>query len=346
MAPYNAARAPVWQGKIAVEEAMNLPELAENISGAPSYTGGAGERLVKKLADIHGRIPEMDEHGIEHMIMSLTSPGPQGRANKADAEALAKRANDYLAAECAKNPARFSAYASVSMHDPAQAAQEVTRAIKELGMCGVIINDFQNVGDDNGVVFYDQPEYDIFWKTCADLDIVVYIHPRPPTPEVTDKYWSGRKWLNGAALSFTFGVAMHTLGLAVNGVFDRFPNAKVMIGHGGETIPYNIWRTNHRLELFARQRGMPMKHSLRHYLAKNIFITTSGFYSDPGMTAALVEIGADNILFAVDQPYEETAPATNWFDALQLNNNDKLKIGRANAIKLFKLKLPLDQPSS
>lgn len=50
--------------------------------------------VVKKLADIHGRIPEMDEHGIEHMIMSLTSPGPQGRANKADAEDLAKRAND------------------------------------------------------------------------------------------------------------------------------------------------------------------------------------------------------------------------------------------------------------
>lgn len=49
---------------------------------------------------------------------------------------------------------------------------------------------------------------------------------------------------------------------------------------------------------------------------------------------------------AVDQPYEDTAPATNWFDALQLNNNDKLKIGRANAIKLFKLKLPLDRPSA
>ena len=49
---------------------------------------------------------------------------------------------------------------------------------------------------------------------------------------------------------------MHTLGLCVNGIFDRFPGAKVMIGHGGEIIPYNLWRTNHRLELFARLRGM------------------------------------------------------------------------------------------
>lgn len=50
--------------------------------------------VINGLADIHGRIPEMDKHGIEHIILSLTSPGPQGRVDKADAEALAQRAND------------------------------------------------------------------------------------------------------------------------------------------------------------------------------------------------------------------------------------------------------------
>merc|ERR1711939_592947 len=100
--------------------------------------------------------------------------------------------------------------------------------------------------------------------------------------------------------------------------------------------------TNHRLELFARLRGMPMKRPLRYYMAKNIFITTSGFYSDPGILCSLAEVGADNILFAVDHPYEEIAPATNWFDALQINYNDKLKIGRTNAIRLLKLNLPLE----
>ena len=101
-----------------------------------------------------------------------------------------------------------------------------------------------------------------------------------------------------------------------------------------------------------------MKHDLRHYLAKNIFITTSGFYSNPGLSLAMTEVGADNILFAIDHPYEEMEPATTWFDALQvcaflchqsmqltdvsqLNNNDKAKIGRTNAIKLLKLNLPI-----
>jgi hypothetical protein len=43
MVPYNAAVSPVWRGKIAVEEAMNLPDLAKNVEGAPSYSvGGLG----------------------------------------------------------------------------------------------------------------------------------------------------------------------------------------------------------------------------------------------------------------------------------------------------------------
>ena len=71
-------------------------------------------------------------------FQSLTSPGPQGVADKAKAEGLARRANDYMAEQCKKNPKRFSGFASVSMHDPKQAAQELRRAVKELGLVGVM----------------------------------------------------------------------------------------------------------------------------------------------------------------------------------------------------------------
>jgi len=75
------------------------------------------------------------------MVLSITSPGCQGEADQAKSEALAKRANDYMTEIVLKNPIRFQGYASVSMHDPAEAARELTRAVKELGLKGCMLND-------------------------------------------------------------------------------------------------------------------------------------------------------------------------------------------------------------
>lgn len=79
-----------------LEEAWSLPELAStHTRGAPSYSvGGLGAKLSASLIDLHGRTQEMDKRGIEHMVMSLTSPGPQGEVDQAKAEALAERANN------------------------------------------------------------------------------------------------------------------------------------------------------------------------------------------------------------------------------------------------------------
>jgi 2,3-dihydroxybenzoate decarboxylase len=96
-----------------------------------------------------------------------------------EAEKLAKECNDWIAAEAKKNPKRFGAFASVSMHRPAQAAEELRRAVTELGCCGVILNDWQSTGEDgNGIVMYDGPAFDPFWKAAEELDVPVYFHPK------------------------------------------------------------------------------------------------------------------------------------------------------------------------
>ena len=82
-----------------------------------------------------------DKHGVGMMVLSITSPGCQGEADQEKSEALAKRANDYMADIVSKNPTRFQGYASVSMHDPTEAAQELTRAVKKLGLKGCMLND-------------------------------------------------------------------------------------------------------------------------------------------------------------------------------------------------------------
>jgi 2,3-dihydroxybenzoate decarboxylase len=100
------------------------------------------------------------------------------------------------------------------------------------------------------MLMYDQPSYDPFWAAVQDLDTVVYMHPRTPTPGQFKTLWADRAALLTAPLSFGQDVERHALGLCVNGVFDRFPGVKFVIGHMGEMIPAHLWRlgTKSRLQ--------------------------------------------------------------------------------------------------
>ena len=143
---------------------------------------GQGEHFAEQMLDIHGeRLEIMTKHNVEYFVLSLASPGPQGQSDREKAEvrveycttshlhcaqALARRANDYMAEQVAKNPKRFGGFCVLSMHDPKQAAQELRRAVTELGLKGAIINDFQSAGPDGEtMLLYDQSEYDPFWAT-------------------------------------------------------------------------------------------------------------------------------------------------------------------------------------
>ena len=96
------------------------------------------------------------------------------------------------------------------------------------------------------MLMYDQPSYDPFWSAVQDLDTVVYMHPRTPTPGQFKTLWADRQALLTAPLSFGQDVQRHALGLCVNGVFDRFPGVKFVIGHMGEMIPAHLWRLGKR----------------------------------------------------------------------------------------------------
>ena len=88
----------------------------------------------------------------------------------------------------------------------------------EYGFKGALVNDTQRAGaDGEDYVFYDQPEWDVFWETLTDLDVPLYLHPRNPTGIVFEKLWKDRQWLIGPPLSFAVGVSLHALGMVTNG---------------------------------------------------------------------------------------------------------------------------------
>jgi 2,3-dihydroxybenzoate decarboxylase len=234
------------KGTVAIEEAIIDPAGVEAHSFAqfqslmqPGSNAASGLSAHEhRLLDIHGeRLKSMDEHGVEYMLLSLTSPGAQGETDPDKARSLARVANDYLAAEVQKNPKRFGAVAALSMHSAKDAAEELRRAVKDLGMFGAMINDFQSKGANaKEKVYFDTPDYDPFWQTVQELDVPIYFHPRYAIPqdlEPRTKY-GDRKHLLGAGVQFHLDLSWHLYAICSSGVFDRFPKVQIVAGHLGE----------------------------------------------------------------------------------------------------------------
>ncbi|KAL7920321.1 hypothetical protein ACQKWADRAFT_161750 [Trichoderma austrokoningii] len=329
-------------GKIALEECWTIQEELANNDPGKFVAAGTGSRLTNELLDIHDmRLKQMDENNVDFMVLSFNAPGCQGIADKAKAEAQATLANDRMEAEVMKAPNRFAAFAALSMHDPAQAAAEFRRCMTEKkGFVGVLLNDYQSCGEDgNGMLYYDQPEYDIFWQVANDLEAPVYMHPRPSNKLIHKLMWDGRPWLDFSALGYADRLNMHILGIVTNGILDRFPKVKLIFGHMGEHIPYDIYRIDHKLDR-GRFPNMPMRKDklVRDYFGEQLFITTSGHFSTPALMCAMGEVGVQSIMFSIDYPFESIPNACAWWDehvAASVNQHDYTNMGRNNVLKII-----------
>lgn len=325
---------------IALEEAFNIPSLAEQSAYQARLfvADGNGQAHADRLVDIHGeRLAKMDQHGVAHTILSLTAPGIQDFDEPKAAAAAAIEVNDWVHQQVQKNPKRFSAFASLSMHNPKDASAELRRCVKELGFVGALVNDNQRLPNDEAA-WYDQPEWDEFWSTVTELDVPFYLHPIAPKGEIYRRVYKDRAALIGPVLSFANNVSAHLLGMIVNGVFDRHPKLKIIVGHLGEHIPFDLWRINHWLEDVHKPRGaVSMKKTIRDYFNENIWVTTSGHFSTLTLKYVQDEIGIDRILFSIDYPYEKFEDACNWFKTLdgKFSAEDLAKISHENSRKLF-----------
>ncbi len=316
-------------GKIALEEHFNIPELKP-----PQYVNAETmKEISRRLLDVTTmRLAEMDAAGIGYSLQSLNAPGVQGEPDSGRALALARRVNDTLAGIVAANPARYGGFATLPMQDPAAAADELDRCATQLGFPGVMLNGYQNAGDAATGWYYDHERFLPFWERAEALGVPVYLHPRDPLPGNQGIY-EGHPELFGAVWTFTVETATHALRLMTSGLFDRFPRLTVILGHLGETLPFSIWRINHRVSYMGDlvKFGKP----LTHYMLNNFYVTTAGNFHTQTLNATMAELGADRVLFSTDYPYESMREAADWFDNAAISDNDRVKIGRANARRLF-----------
>lgn len=326
--------------KIAVEEHFNFLTAGEtgsadvhSIVRRMGYDTGWMALVSARLADLgDDRLAGMDAGGITTAILSHTTPGVQGIVDRATAVAAARDVNDFLAGATARHPRRFAGFASVALQDPAAAATELERAVTRLGFKGAMVNGYTNLGSTASASYLDEPRYLPFWEAVAALDVPVYLHPRPALDE---RLYDGHPELMGATWGFAPDTATHALRLVYSGLFDRFPAATVVLGHLGETMPSFAWRIQHCFEYNPADKRLERR--LQDYLADNFYVTTSGNFSDQGLIGAILTMGADRILFAVDYPYEMMAPAAAWIERAPIAERDRRKIAAENAERLFRM---------
>ena len=323
------------QGKIGLEEHFAIPETLQDSKGF--LADRTWPELESRLLDIQERrLAEMDRHGMQMMILSLNAPAIQAIAEARKASDIARRANDFLAREVAKRPDRFQALAALAMQDPEGATRELARCVKELGFRGALVNGFSQIGERDSMVYLDDQRYAGFWAECERLDVPFYLHPRNPLPSASQIY-EGHPWLLGPTWAFGQETAVHALRLMASGLFDRHPRLQIILGHLGEGLPFSIWRCDNRNAWTEAPPRYPAKQKLGYYFQRNCYLTTSGNFHTPSLVCAMLEVGADRIMFSTDWPFENVDHAALWFDACAISEADRRKIGRDNAVRLFKL---------
>jgi 2,3-dihydroxybenzoate decarboxylase len=122
-----------------------------------------------------------------------------------------------------------------------------------------------------------------------------------------------------------------------SGLFDAYPRLTIILGHMGEGLPFSVWRVDHTNSWIEDRHSYSAKKKIVDYFNANFYLTTSGNFRTQTLIDAMLEIGADRILFSTDWPFENIDHAADWFDAASISEADREKIGRTNARRLFKL---------
>jgi 2,3-dihydroxybenzoate decarboxylase len=320
---------------IALEEAFFIPELAERqpIPALPlTFKTEFAEHIRPRLTDFSEyRLSEMDNAGIDIQVLSLTVPGLQVDIDPGLARDNARFANEYLAKAIGEHPDRFRGFAALPLQDPAAAAAELERAVTQDGLCGALVNDCVY---GPGGRYLDAPEYDELWSALESLGVPLYLHPGAPPAD----HWrviEGRPELYGATWSWAAEVSGHALRILFSGVFDRHPGATLILGHMGEFLPFQRSRLDSRYAAMATTTAL--KHMPSEYLGTNIVFTNSGVFSPAVMLGAVLEVGADALMFSVDYPYESSYQAVKGFEQTTLSAADREKIAHGNAERLLRI---------
>lgn len=285
---------------VGLEEHVALPVLLDAWTqvGVPQIPqlGYGDEPFAQRLRDVGDRrLADMEDQGVDVQVLSLASPGVQNLPADV-AVAVAREANDTLAEIVDGNPERFQALAAIPTPDPEAAAQELERAVTQLGLRGAML--YGRTGD----VMADAPEFDDLYATAERLGVPLHFHPQTPIGSVMEAYYSGLDnyigfSLGTAGLGWYYDLGVQYLRMIFSGVFDRHPDLQVIAGHWGEVVLFYIDHTG------ILAPNAKLERRLADYFRQNFWVAGSGTVSERYMRWTAEVVGTERMVYSTDYPY-------------------------------------------
>ena len=328
---------------LTVEEHFQHPEVVARVldlTGPPPVVPDAGfgaflrafapdkdsaERLGGK------RLAHMDRVGIDIQVVSHGANSPSS-LDHPEAIELCRKVNDDLAEQISQHPTRFRGFATIPLHDPAAAADEMRRCVNELGFVGTLV-----MGTCGGL-FLDDERFDPVLTAAEEVDLPIYIHPGVPAPPVSTAYYGGN-W--PAAVQFLFSspafgwraeAGIHVLRLILSGALDRHPGLKLLSGHWGEFVAGWLDRLDETIG-WANYLDRPVSQ----YYREHVWAKPSGMYNPNQLKFILAEIGAERIIHSEDFPYVVRDNVSDFLEQADLTDGERNAIAHRNAENVMRI---------
>jgi aminocarboxymuconate-semialdehyde decarboxylase len=301
------------------------PKLSLN-QGKLSVTSQIGSRpgLMAGAYDPSARIKALDDMKID---MQAISPSPILLFYWEDAAVAAhfsRRQNEAIQDVVKKHPDRFIGFGSVPLQSVPESIA-IAQEAKSMGLKGL------EIGNAVGEKPLDDPSFEPFFQAAQELDLLLFVHPLEGGLDADDPLSP----ILGNVLQFTFRTTMMVERMILKGMFERYPNLRLCLSHGGGLLAFNIWRLDHSYGLRPELKKI-ISRKPSEYLRQLYFDTI--VHSVAALQYLVEVVGADRVVVGTDYPM-----AMGDFDSvdkimqLQLSDGDRADILGGNAKKALQV---------
>lgn len=245
----------------------------------------------KLIEPLDQRLEAMDLQGVDHQVLSAWADIFAHGLPRPQALAWHRYLNEHMSALCRQHDRQFSMLASVPFPFAQESAAELEYAVKNLGAVGAVVA--ANVEGVN----LGELDLDAFWQTVVDLNVAVFIHPVQAQPSPRSA-----KFALSQIAQYTVDTTFTVGSLIFSGVLDRFPSLRILLSHGGGTVPYLAGRFDCMHERMDRsQQGDVAQAAPSSYLRRFYYDT---ILHDPSILNWLASrVSVDRIVLGSDYSF-------------------------------------------